>query len=140
MTYKIYKESKLPDIGLDEIKRLVQKKINAHKNRHEQIYLDEDTLWFWHDEKRKSVPLSHIKEVKKTNMHGFGKMIKIFYRSTHPFPEGDKTVDLHMLNVENSDQSPEELAQTINTAIEEALKVERKGRKIHKFADKKKSA
>ncbi len=138
MNYKIYKESKLPDIGLDELKLFAKKKIAAHKHRHDPLYFDEDDLWFWHDEKRKRVAFVNILKVKKESLHGFGNMIKISYRKGHYFDEGDKVVDMHLVNVEECNNSPADIARMLNEAVDEAIKRQNQGRKIHKFTTQKK--
>ena len=59
MTYKVYRESRLPDLGWEDIKKQVLKPINAHKHREDRLYHDDEHLWFWHD--GKPVSYTHLR-------------------------------------------------------------------------------
>lgn len=133
MSYKIYRESPLPEVDWDAIKTVVMKPINAYKNREERIYMDDEHIWFWHDKERKRVCLTHIKSVQKAGLHGFGSMLNIIYKPTKRYIENGKPVDLHLIDVESCEQSPEDLAKMIMARVEKANEKKFKGRKIHKF-------
>ncbi len=133
MTYKIHRESRLPNIDLHPLIETINKHRNSYKNRHASIYFDAEHLWFRHNEKRKRVSFSQIKSVQKAGLHGFGSMINIVYKSNMRPTEDGKPVDLHLVDVESHDQSPEDLAKTLTKMIENSKKNEKSGRRIHKF-------
>lgn len=117
MKYKVYKESKLPDLDWDSLRKRLNKPIDSYKHRDDPIYHDDDDLWFWHDEKRKRISLRHIEKVEKATLHGFGKMIRItYFRGKGPLEDG-KPAEMHLLDVANLDKSPGEIAESIQEKI-----------------------
>ncbi len=133
MSYKVYRESRLPDLGWEDIKKQVLKPINAHKHREDRLYHDDEHLWFWHDGKRKRVRILQIKTVQKASLHGFGAMINIIYKSSDQPEEDGKKIELHLVDVANLDEKPSDIAKRLNGVIEEQRKNETRGRRKYKF-------
>jgi len=135
--YKVIRENRLLDIDLDTVRERVRKPVESFRHRKDHIYHDTDDLWFWHDGQRKRVSLCRIKSVEKTNLHGFGKMIKLTYLEGRGYKEDDRMVPLHILDVEPTGRKPEDIACELNDAAAEARKREANAKPRRHFASAK---
>ncbi len=135
--YKVVRENRLLDVDLDTVRERMRKPVESFRHRKDHIYYDTDDLWFWHDGQRKRVSLSQIKSAEKTNIHGFGNMIKLSYLEGRGYREGDRTVPLHILDAAPTGRKPAEIASELNDAVIEARKREANAQPRRHFASAK---
>ncbi|MEL6790084.1 MAG: hypothetical protein AAFU58_03695 [Pseudomonadota bacterium] len=117
MKYKVYKESPLPDVDWQKLRKRIEKPITSYQHRHDPLYYDDEDIWFWHGDTRKRAAFTDIEKVEQATLHGFGKMIRLIYlRGKGPADNG-KPADLHLIDVEALDRSPADIAADLHERV-----------------------
>ncbi|MEL6112118.1 MAG: hypothetical protein AAFR20_04870 [Pseudomonadota bacterium] len=120
MKYKVYKESPLPDVDWQKLRKRIEKPITSYQHRHDPLYYDDEDIWFWHRETRKRVAFVDIDKVEKATLHGFGKMVRLTYLRGKGPAENGKPAQFHLIDVASLNRSPAEIAADLRERVTEA--------------------
>ena len=137
MSYKVVKESRLPQLDWEGWRDRAMRSVNQLKHYRDQIYYNDQMIWFWHDHKRKRVALIEIQSIRKVSMHGFGKMISLHYYPQRVRDDAGDPISVQLVNVDQMVDSPEEIVVKLTTHLETVRRDIPINKKSLRFADRK---